>query len=160
MTRMQTHLRMLTTSELSEFKRQITPNATQKLATTLRKKEKSTNPLSRETSPRANRTLTEFLPSRETSPHPNKSMKKLAQALKKRIKSEAEPQTNASKIDHSFKRFAKALKPPAQAPHPDPSMKKLAEALKRCSERKEQCAEYKNGYPTPVYMKRSEGLRK
>ena len=80
---MQAHLRAMTPSELREFKRWITPNATQILAVTLKNKEASTNPLSRETSPRTNQTFTEILPSRETGPHPAKSLKKLAQALKK-----------------------------------------------------------------------------
>jgi len=90
MTTMQAHLRTMTTFELKEFKRQITPDATQLLVTVLKNKKTLTNPLSRETSPHTDRTFTANPPSRETGPHPNKSMKKLAQALKKCARHEAE----------------------------------------------------------------------
>jgi len=91
MMKMQAHLKTMTTAERMQFKREISSNATQKLIGALRtmKTESPTNLLSRETSPHANLTFTETLPSRETGPHPNKSMKKLAQALKKCAKHEA-----------------------------------------------------------------------
>jgi len=91
MRKMQAHLRTMTTAEQWEFKREIAPNATQRLVAALQmmKTKPPTYPLSRETSPHTNQTLTGMLPSRETSPHPNKSMKKLAQALKKCVKYKA-----------------------------------------------------------------------
>jgi len=87
---MQAHLRTMTTSELREFKRQIAPNATQMLVTTLKNAKTTTNPLSRETSPHADQTFTETVPSRETGPHFPKSRKKLAQALRKRTQYDAQ----------------------------------------------------------------------
>src|SRR5712671_6373998 len=90
MTMMQAHLKTMTANELREFKRRITPNATQTLVTALRNKKTPTNLLSRETSPHANQTFAEPSPSRETGPHPSKSRKKLAQALKKRVKQKSE----------------------------------------------------------------------
>src|SRR5712672_2720491 len=107
---MQAHLRMMTTSEHMEFKRQITTNPTQVLIAALRNAKTTTNLLSRETSPHTDQTLTRSPPSRETGPHPNKSVKKLAQALKKRAKHEAERQVRASDSNHSIKTLANALR--------------------------------------------------
>src|SRR5712675_1681352 len=76
---MQTHLRTMTMLELEEFKRQVTPNATRTPMITSNDEK---------TNPRTDRTLAEFPLSRETGPHPNKSIKKLTQALKKRIRRE------------------------------------------------------------------------
>jgi len=131
MTAMQAHLKMMTTSERKEFKRQITPNATQMLMKALKNQKAPTDPLSRETSPHANQTCTGMPPSRETGPHPTKSMKKLAQALKKRTKHEAEQRTRAPRPDCSLETLAQALKNTVKAPCPDRSMKTLADTLKR-----------------------------
>src|SRR5712671_3308816 len=119
MTTMQAHLRTMTTPELKEFKRQIVPNTTQTPATTPSNKKTPTNPLSRETSPRTNQTLTESPPSRETGPHPSKTLKKLAQALKKRTRHEADQRTDAPKREHLFETLAKALKLSTQVSHPN-----------------------------------------
>src|SRR5712671_6241877 len=119
MTMMQAHLRTISTNELEEFKRQITPNATQTLITALRNMKTATNPLSRETSPHADQTITEFPPSRETGPHHAKSTKKLAQALKKCVKHEVEQRTDAPKLDRSFEMLAQALKPSTRISCPD-----------------------------------------
>src|SRR5712672_2406596 len=113
---MQTHLRTMTTSELQEFKRQITPNTTRTPTTTSNYERTLANPLSRETSPRTNQMITEFPPSRETGPHSDKSIKKLAQALKKRTRRETEPRTHTPKLDSSFEMLAKTLKSPIQIP--------------------------------------------
>src|SRR5712675_3636496 len=98
---MQAHLRTMSTSELEEFKRRITSNATQMFAAALTNEKAPTNPLSRETSPHTNQTSTANPPSRETGPHPTKSLKKLAQALKKRAKYDAEQKIPTSTVDHS-----------------------------------------------------------
>src|SRR5712671_1090313 len=135
---MQAHLRTMTTSELEEFKRRIAPNATQILMTALTNKKTPTNPLSRETSPHADQTFTASPPSRETGPHPTKSIKKLAQALKKRAKYEAEQKTHITSFDHSRNILAEALKCSVNTPHPNKSMKTLANALKQHSERKSE----------------------
>jgi len=134
---MQAHLRTMTTLELEEFKRQIVPSTAQTSVTTLNNRKTPTNPLSRETSPCTNQTFTESSPSRETGPHPSKSVKKLAQALKKRIRHEAERRTYVSEPDPSFETYVKSLKSSTQTPHPDSLMRKLADALKRHSRRKE-----------------------
>src|SRR5712675_2416935 len=110
MTTMQAHLRTMTTHELKEFKRQITPNATQMLVTALKNKKTLTNLLSRETSPQANLISTETSPRRETGPHPTKSMKKLAQALKKRAKYETNRQIQTLHPNHLRETLAEALK--------------------------------------------------
>jgi len=141
---LQTHLRTLTTSELREFKRQITPNATQMLVTALRNKKTPTNSLSRETSPHANQTFTGSPPSRETGPHPPKSRKKLAQALKKRTRFEAEQRTQTPHPDHSRRKLTEALRRAVKIPRPNQSMKTLANALKRRNERKDK-------HPTRMY---------
>ena len=90
MTAMQTHLRTMTTNERMEFKRQITTNPTQIFTAALRNVKTTINPLSRETSPHTDQTLTGPPPSKKTGPHPSKSRKKLAQALKKRANYEIE----------------------------------------------------------------------
>src|SRR5712671_1051628 len=120
---MQTHLGTMTAHELREFKRRITPNTTQIFVTTLTNEKTPTNPLSRETSPHTNHTLTTPLPSRETGPHPTKSLKKLTQALKKRAKYETERQIQGPHPNRSHKTLAQALKSTTKAPHPNPSMK-------------------------------------
>jgi len=130
MTMMQAHLRTMSTNELKEFKRQIVPNATRTLATALENMKTTTDPLSRETSPHADQTITEFPPSRETGPHHAKSMKRLAQALKKRTKHEVEQRTNAPKLDRSFEMLAKTLKRSTQISYPDSSIRKLADILR------------------------------
>src|SRR5712671_2123816 len=169
----------MTTSELREFKRQITPNATQTLVAALKNAKTTTKMLSRETSPHTNQLITEISPSREIGPHPNKSIKRLAQALKKRAKHEAEQQTCTPKLDQSSKALAEALKTSTQASHPDPSAKKLADALERYAKRKskrptrtyaerireligspEQCKECGGEHPTRLCMKQFEKLRK
>src|SRR5712672_954202 len=131
MTTMQIHLRTMTISELREFKRQITPNATQMLITALKNKTTSTNPLSRETSPHTDQTFTELPPNRETGPHPNKSMKKLTQALKKRAKHEANQQVRTPNPNQSLETLTKALKRTVEPPHHDLSIKTLADTLRR-----------------------------
>ena len=142
---MRAHLKMMTTFELREFKRQIVPDTTQILVTALKNKKTSANPLSRETSPHTNQTFTESLPSRETGPHPTKSMKKLAQALKKRAKYEAEQRTHTPKLNRSFEILAKTPKSSTQASRPDSLTKKLADTLK-------QYAEQKGQRPTCTYV--------
>src|SRR5712671_4835842 len=126
---MQAHLRTMTTLELREFKKRIAPNTTQRLVTALRNTKTTTAPLSRETSPHTDQMFTGTPPSRETGPHPAKSMKKLAQALKKRAKYKAEQKTHTSPLEHSQKALAKAIKRTTKAPHPNASMKTLADAL-------------------------------
>jgi len=172
---MQAHLRTMTTSELEEFKRRIAPNATQILMTALTNKKTPTNPLSRETSPHADQTFTASPPSRETGPHPTKSIKKLAQALKKRAKYEAEQKTHTPSFNHSQKALAEALKHATKAPHPNASIKTLANTLKQKAERKaerptrtyaerireligppEQCAKCGKEHPTCLCMKQFE----
>src|SRR5712671_5045831 len=179
MTAMQTHLRTMMTSELREFKKQITPNATQILVTTLKNKKTSANPLSRETSPHANRMLTEIPPSRETGPHHAKSTKKLAQALKKSAKYEAKRQIQTPNPYCSQEILAEALKHMVKTPRPNPPMRTLANALRRYTEQKserpthayaewireligspEQCKECGGEHPTRLCMKRFEKLRK
>src|SRR5712672_1676529 len=104
---MQTHLRTMTTFELKEFKRQITPNTTRTPMTISNNEKTLANPLSRETSPRTDQTIAELPPSRETGPHPNKSIKKLAQALKKRIRHETEPRTHTPKPNCPFEEIGR-----------------------------------------------------
>src|SRR5712671_5879839 len=147
---MQAHLRTMTTLELEEFKRQVVPNTAPALVTLL----------SRETNSHTDPTLTEAPPSRETGPHPRKSMKKLAQALKKRTEREAERRTHTSEPHHSFKVLAETPKPLTRTSHPDSSMKRLANALKRCSEPKERCDECKEEHPTRFCLKCFERLRR
>src|SRR5712672_4210540 len=69
MTTMQAHLRTMTTHELKEFKKRIAPNVTQIFVTAMKNKKTPTDPLSRETSPHADRTFTAKPPSKETDPH-------------------------------------------------------------------------------------------
>jgi len=126
MTAMQTHLRTMTTNERMEFKRQITTNPTQIFTAALRNVKTTINPLSRETSPHTDQTLTGPPPSKKTGPHPSKSRKKLAQALKKRANYEIERRTQ----NPSMKILAKALKSSTQAPPPNSSTKELANTLK------------------------------
>src|SRR5712672_3864222 len=128
---MQTHLRTMTTLELKEFKKRITLNSTRMSMNTSNNEKTPANPLSRETSPRTDRTLAEFPPSRETGPHPNKSIKKLAQALKKRTRHETESRTHTSELDCPFETLAKTLKSSIQTSRPDSPMKRLANALKQ-----------------------------
>src|SRR5712671_7855945 len=128
---MQTHLGTMTAHELREFKRRITPNTTQIFVTTLTNEKTPTNPLSRETSPHTNHTLTTPLPSRETGPHPTKSIKKLAQALKKRAKHEAEQKTRIPHPDRSLETLAQTLKNTVKVSRSNQSMKRLIEVLKR-----------------------------
>src|SRR5712671_2376052 len=156
---MQTHLRTMTTFELKEFKRQITPNTTRTPMTISNNEKTLANPLSRETSPRTDRMIAELPPSRETGPHPNKSIKKLAQALKKRIRHETKPRTHTPKLDYPFEVFAKTLKSPIQISRPNSPMKRLANALKRRIRRRERCAECGEGHPTPLCTKHLERLR-
>src|SRR5712675_838257 len=137
MTAMQAHLRTMTTLELREFKKQIAPNVTQILVTALRNAKTTTNPLSRETSPRADQTFTESPPSRETSPHPSKSRKKLAQALKKRATYEIEQRIRTPRPDSSREVLAEALKRTKKTPHPNQSFKMLAQALKKTTKASE-----------------------
>src|SRR5712675_2456585 len=175
---MQAHLRTMSTSELKEFKRRITPNATQIFAAALTNKKTPTNPLSRETSPHTNQTAIANPPSRETGPHPVKSLKKLAQALKKRAKYDAEQKTPVSPVDHSRKALATAMKRTVKTPRSNSSTKTLANSLKQHIERKseqptrsyaerireligppEQCKECGGEHPTRLCMKRFEKLR-
>src|SRR5712672_164442 len=138
MTTMQAHLRTMTTLELREFQKQITPNATQIFVTALRNAKMTTNPLSRETSPHTDQTFTETSPSRETGPHPTKSLKKLAQALKKCTQYEAERRTQTFHPDKSRKILAEAMKRSTKTLRPEPSTKTLANALTRYTERKSE----------------------
>jgi len=138
MTMMQAHLRTMTMSERMEFRRQITPNATQVFVTALKNKKAPTNLLSRETSPHTNQIFTGSLLSRETGPHPNKSVKKLAQALKKRAKYEAEQRVHTPDFNQSFEVLTKALKSPTKTSHPNQSMKTLADTLRRHTKRKDK----------------------
>src|SRR5712675_737195 len=120
------------------------------------------NPLSRETSPRTNQMIAELSPSRETGPHPHKSTKKLAQALKKRIRHETEPRTHTPKPDYPSEMFTKVLKPPIQIVRPSSSMKRLANALKRRIGQREWCVECGEEHPTPLctkHLERSQGSR-
>src|SRR5712671_6058525 len=137
MTTMQAHLRKMTAHELKEFKRQITPNATQIFVTALKNKKAPANSLSRETSPHANQTFTESPPSRETGPHPSKSRKKLAQALKKRATYEIEQRIRTPRPDSSREVLAEALKRTKKTPHPNQSFKMLAQALKKTTKASE-----------------------
>jgi len=148
---MQAHLKTMTTSELREFKRQITPDTTQMLVTALKNKRTPTNPLSRETSPHANRTFTEVPPSRETGPQNAKSAKKLAQALKKRAKYKAVQQTQTSHPHHSQEVLAEALKRTVKTLHPNPSIKTLVNALKQHTEQESE-------RPTHTYTKQIRKL--
>jgi len=131
MKKMQTHLRTMMTAEQRQFKEEISLNATQKLVKALRmtKTKSPTKPLSRETSPYTNQMFIGTLPSRETGPHPNKSTKKLAQALKKRVKHEAKQPTPTPHPDHLLEQLAEALKWTTKTSHPNQSMEKLANAL-------------------------------
>ena len=96
----------------------------------------TTNLLSRETSPHTDQILTGTPPSRETGPHPNNSLKKLAQALKKRAQYETKRHTQTSQLNQSRDALPKALKATVNAPHPDPSTKELAKTLKYYAERR------------------------
>jgi|SRR5712671_1168422 len=173
MTAMQAHLKTMMTSELKEFKRQITPNTTRISVTALKNKKTPTNSLSRETSPHTNQPFTGPPPSRETGPHPSKSRKKLAQALKKRAQYDAEQRAQTPHPNHSRKILAKALKCTVKDPHSNPSMKILANALKQCAKQKnerstrtyaerireligppKQCKECGREHPTHLCMKR------
>src|SRR5712672_3800493 len=175
---MQAHLQTMTTLELREFKRRITPNTTQIFVTALKNAKTTIDSLSRETSPRTDQTITETSPSRETGPHSTKSLKKLAQALKKRAKYDDEQKTHISSPDHSRRVLAAAPKHTARTPRPNPSIKTLADALKQHVERKseqpthtyaerireligppEQCKECGGEHPTRLCMKRFEKLR-
>jgi len=179
MTMMQAYLRTMTAHELKEFKRQITPDATQIFVTALKNKKTLAKSLSRETSPHANRMFAAELPSRETGPHPNKSVKKLAQALKKRAKYEAKQQTHTPGFNHSFEMLAQALRRTTKTPHPNLSMKTLPNALKQHAEEKDQgpirtyaeqirelirsperCEECGREHPTRFCMKCFEKFRK
>jgi len=151
MTTMQAHLRTMTTQELREFRRRITPNTTQTLVTALKNAKTTTDSLSRETSPRTDQTVTGTPPSRETGPHPTKSLKKLAQALKKRAKYDAEQKNPTSPTDHSRKMLAAALKRTAKMPRPSSSIKTLADALK-------QHVEQRSEQPTRTYAERIREL--
>src|SRR5712671_5206097 len=176
---MQTHLKTMSTTELEEFKRRITPNTTQIFVAAPTNKKTSTNPLSRETSPQANQMLTGLPLSRETSPHPTKSLKKLAQALKKRAKYDIEQKTHTSFSDHSRKVFAAALRRTTKTPQPNPSIKTLTDALKQSVEQKserptrsyterireligspEQCEKCGKEHPTRFCMERFKKFRK
>src|SRR5712672_4042948 len=120
--KLRTLIRTMTTTERLEFKTYVLgKNEQQKTLTTT---------LSRETSPRTDQTIAEFSPSRETGPHPNKPMKKLAQALKKRVKHEAESRTHTPEPDYSFETLAKILKSSILTSQPDASTRRLANALK------------------------------
>src|SRR5712672_4534869 len=81
---------------------------------------------SRETSPRTDQTVKGTTTSRETGPHPTKSLKKLAQALKKRAKYDAEQKTPTSSVDHPRKALAAAMKRTAKTPQSNPPTKTLA----------------------------------
>jgi len=151
MTTMQAHLRTMTTLELREFKRQIVPDATQVLITALKNKKTPTNPLSRETSPHADQIFTANPPSRETGPHPTKSLKKLAQALKKRAKHEAEQRTHVPRPDRSLKTLAQTLRNTVKTSHPNQSMKALADSLKQRMRSKEE-------HPTRTYAEQIREL--
>jgi len=157
MTTMQTHLRTMSTSELKEFKRQITPNATQIFATTLTNKKTPTNPLNRETSPHANQTFTETPPSKETDPHPSKSRKKLAQALKKRAKYEAEQRARTPHPDRPQKTLTDALKQHNEQWNKRP-IRTYAERIRELIGSPEQCAECGKEHPTRLCMKRFKKL--
>src|SRR5712671_5802706 len=177
MTIMQAHLRTMSTSELEEFKRRIIPNDAQTFVAALTNKKTSTNPLSRETSPQTNQTFTEPPLSKETSPHPAKSLKKLAQALKKRTKYETERRTRNSVPNRSQQMLAEILKRTTKASRLNPSTKMLADALKGNAEQTkeptrtyaerireligppEQCKECGGEHPTRLCMKRFEKLR-
>jgi len=179
MTAMQAHLRTMMINERMEFKRQIAPNATQTLIAALKNAKTTTNPLSRETSPHTNQTFTEPPPSRETGPHPSKSVKRLAQALKKHAKYKAKQRVHTLDFNQSFEVLAKALRSPTKTSHPDQLMKTLADTLRRHTKRKdetstrtyaerirqligppESCKECRGEHPTHLCMKRFEKLRK
>jgi len=175
---MQAHLRTMTTLELREFKKRIAPSATQMLVTALKGTKTITNPLSRETSPHTDQTITEALPNKETGPHPTKSLKKLAQALKKRAKYDAEQKTPTSSVDHPRKALAAAMKRTAKTPQSNPPTKTLAktpgqhveqrnerpthsyaERIRELLGSPEQCKECGGEHPTRLCMKRFEKLR-
>jgi len=179
MTTMQAHLRTMTTSERMEFKRQITPNTTQTLVAALKNTKTTINSLSRETSPHTDQTPAGPPPSRETGPHHTKSAKKLAQALRKRAKYEAERQTQTTRPCHSREILAEALKRTVENSRPNPSMRTLANALKRHTEQKDKrpvrtyaewirgligppewCTECGGEHPTCFCMKRFKKFRK
>ena len=153
MKKMQTHLKMMMIAEQMQFKREITPNTTQRLIEALRmKKTKSpTNPLSRETSPHTDLTIAGPPPSRETGPHPNKSMKKLAQALKKRARYEAIQPTDIPHPNHSIERLAEALKRSTGTLRHEWPIEKLANVLKQYTKRE-------NERPTRTYVERIREL--
>jgi len=135
---MQTHLGTMTTHELREFKRQITPNATQIFIAALGSAKTITDPLSRETSPHTDQTFTESSPSGESGPHPSKSRKKLAQALKKRAKYEAERRAQTPHSTHSQKTLAEALKRSTKTPGSKTPMKIFADALTQYNEQRNE----------------------
>src|SRR5712672_2764182 len=133
---------------------------------------------SRETSPRTDQTVKGTTTSRETGPHPTKSLKKLAQALKKRAKYDAEQKTPTSPANHSRKALATAMKRTTRTPQPNSSTKTLANTLRKHVEQKderptrsyverireligppEQCKECGGEHPTRLCMKRFEKLR-
>src|SRR5712671_4000597 len=151
MTTMQAHLGTMTVSERMEFKRQITPNATQILATALKNKTTSTRLLNRETNPHTDRTFAEVPPSRETGPHPRKSLKKLAQALKKCAKHENEQQTQTPHPNHSREILARAMKRAIKTSRPNPSIRALSSTLK-------QHADQKSERPVHTYTERIREL--
>src|SRR5712672_3152679 len=72
MGRMQAFLRSMTTTERAKFKRHVLDGEVKP------RTEKPATPLSRETSPHANRAFTGVLPSRETSPHISQVLRQLA----------------------------------------------------------------------------------
>src|SRR5712671_3351122 len=175
---MQAHLRTMTTHELEEFRKRIAPNVTQIFVTALKNEKAPTNPLSRETSPHTNQTSTANPPSRETGPHPTKSRKKLAQALKKRAKYDAEQKIPTPSVNHSRRALAVAMKRTTKRPQPNSPTKMLASALKQHVEQKneqpirsyverireligppEQCEKCGGEHTTRLCMKRFEKLR-
>jgi len=106
-------------------------------------------------------------------------MKKLAQALKKRAKYEAERRARTPHPNHSQKALAETLKRSAKIPHSKPPTKILTDALKQYNKQRdkrpvrtyaerireligspEQCAECRKEHPTCLCMKRFERLRK
>ena len=141
-------VKTMTTTERSEFKAYVLGRNEQQ--------EISTTTLSRETSPRTDQAITAVPPSRETGPHPNKSVKKLAQALKKRIRHE----TNTPKPSYPFEMFTETSKSSSQTSRSNPLMEKLANALKRSvRQRRVRCDECGKEHPTRTCIRRSKRLR-
>jgi len=141
-------IKTMTTTERSKFKAYV-----------LRKEKQqkiSTDALSRETSPHTNLAIAAVPPSRETGPRPNKSVKKLAQALKKRIRHE----TNTPKPSYPFEMFTETSKSSSQTSRSNPLMEKLANALKRSArQRRVRCDECGKEHPTRTCIRRSKRLR-